>query len=169
MRIMMKLVLLVMSFAWGTLLGSRVQATSELENHDSAFSLLITAFAEVQTSLIENDYQAQQQAAASIQDYQTRQDVVKLARQERELRLRKLNRQLAELSAAYVHSRQSDAQKNGDHPPAKVDIQDAQKKLNRFVIVETATIQTNRDAEEKSGERTNEKPTPPTEEPLRMD
>ena len=150
MRIMMKLVLLVaVSLTWGRLFDLRAEATSESQIHDSAFSLLITAFAEVQTSLIENDYQAQQQAAASIQDYQARQDVVKLARQERELRLRKLNRQLAELSAAYVHLRQSDAQKNGDHPPAKVGIQDAEKKLNGFVIVGTATIQTNQDAGEE--------------------
>jgi len=150
MRITTKMVVLAaMSFAWGTPFYPQAQAASELQNHDSAFSLLIAAFAEVQTSLIENDYQARQQAAASIQDYQARQHVMNLARQERELRLRKLNRQLAELSAAYVHSRQSDAQKNGDHPPAKVDIQDAQKKLNRFVIIGTATIQTNQDTEEE--------------------
>jgi len=147
---MMRVVLTgVMSLMWGLALDLRAQPTSELQNHDSAFSLLITAFAEVQTSLIESDYHTRQQAALSIQDYQARQDVVKLARQERELRLRKLNRQLAELSAAYVHSRQSDAQKNGEHSAATVDIQDAQKKLNGFVIVETATIQTNQDAEEK--------------------
>lgn len=146
----MKMVLLAaIGLSWAMLVAPRAKAASELQNHDSAFSVLITAFAEVQTSLIENDYQTRQQAAASIQDYQTRQHVLKLTEQERELRLRKLNRQLAELSAAYVHSRQSDARKNGDHHPAKVDIQDAEKKLNGFVIVETATIQTNQDAEEE--------------------
>jgi hypothetical protein len=72
-----------------------------------------------------------------------------LSLQEHELRLRKLNRQLAELSAAYVHSREPDVQKTGDSSHAHIDIKDAEKKLNEFVIIDTLTIQTNQVTEEE--------------------
>src|SRR6266850_2413278 len=143
-RIVMNAILLGSLVGAMALFGTPVRAVTELQTRDSAFSLLIVAFGEVQTSLIESDYEARLRAASSIHDPATRSPVRELARQERELRLRKLNRQLAELSAAYVHSRQPvpDEESSGPVPPAKVDTAAAHQTRKSFVIVEAATIET---------------------------
>src|ERR1051326_735882 len=143
-RIVMNAILLGSLVGALALFSTTVRAASELQTHDSAFSLLIVAFGEVQTSLIDNDYGARVKAASSIHDSAARNHVLELARQERELRLRKLDRQLAELSAAYVRSRRPapGEQSSNPVPPTKVDASTAQEKLKSFVIVEAATLDT---------------------------
>src|SRR5271155_5229468 len=46
----------------------------ELQNHNSAFSLLIEAFREVQGRIIQNDYEARIKASNALDDLKTRRD-----------------------------------------------------------------------------------------------
>jgi hypothetical protein len=143
MKTALKILLTALSVGSAVFLGMPAKAAPELQNRDSAFSLLITAFGEVQSSLIENDYEARLQAAQSIADYPERRRVQELAGQERDLRLKKLNRKVAELSVAYVHSRQSgpDEEVSGPVPPTKLDISTAHEKLKQFVIIGAGEIE----------------------------
>jgi hypothetical protein len=142
MKMTLKILLIAMSVGLAVFLGTPVKAAPELQNRDSAFSLLITAFGEVQSSMIENDYEARLQAAQLIADYPERRRVQELASQERDLRLKNLNRKLAELSVAYVHARQSgpDEEASGPVPPTKLDMGTAHEKLKQFVIIGAGEI-----------------------------
>jgi hypothetical protein len=119
-----------------------VEAAFELENRDAAFSLLIEAFGDVQSSLIENDYQARLEAAESIANPSARRRACDLAKQERDLRLGKLKRELTEMAVAYHYSRQTDDPGTGVSVREKVDPAAAARSLRRFVLIGAATIQT---------------------------
>jgi hypothetical protein len=141
MKNTLKILLTALSVGSAVFFGTRTEAAPEMQNRDSAFSLLITAFGEVQSSLIENDYEARLQAAQSIADYPERRRVQKLAGQERDLRLKKLDRKLAELSAAYVQSRESgEEEASGPVPPTHIDTASAHEKLKHFVIIGAGEI-----------------------------
>src|ERR1043166_9964833 len=73
----------------------------ELHHQNSAVSLLIVAFRELQTQLIENDPNVRLAGAASIRNATDRQHVVTLAAEERSPRLAKLKGQLDNMVAAY--------------------------------------------------------------------
>jgi len=113
-------------------------AASQFENQDAAFSLLIEAFGEVQGSLIESDYQARLAAARSSGDPAVRRHAGDLARQERDLRLGKLKRQIAEMAIAYHYSRRTDESDAGARAREQVDPAAAARKLREFVIVGVA-------------------------------
>src|SRR5690349_21674944 len=50
----------------------------ELQNQDTAFSLLLEAFREIQGRIIQNDYEARIKAANALADLETRRRVVEL-------------------------------------------------------------------------------------------
>jgi hypothetical protein len=119
-----------------------VEAASELENRDAAFSLLIEAFGEVQGGFIENDYHNRLQAAGSLADPLSRRHAFELAQQEHDLRLGKLKRQLAEMAVAYHYSRQTDERDTAVSEPEKIDPAAAARSLRQFVLIGTGTTQT---------------------------
>jgi len=137
-KIIMKTILLslpmVISLA-ATIGCAPVKAASELANRDAAFSLLMEAFGEVQGALIEEDYQTRLQAAKSVADSLARGHVLDLAKQERDLRLGKLQRQLAEIAVAYHYSRQTDQRDGAVSEREKIDPTDDARTFLKFVFV----------------------------------
>lgn len=116
-----------------------VEAASELENHDAAFSLLIEAFGEVQGGFIENDYQTRVQATRSMADPVSRRHAVELAKEERDLRLGKLKRQLTEMAVAYQYSRHTGEGDSGLGQRERIDPATAARSLSRFILIGATT------------------------------
>lgn len=119
-----------------------VEAAPELENQDTAFSLLIEGYGEVQSAFIESDYQTRLEAAESVADPVARRHAYDLAKQEHDLRLGKLKRQLTEMAVAYHYSRQPDERDTGGSVREKIDPGAAARSLRRFVFIGAGTVQT---------------------------
>lgn len=108
---------------------------SELRNQDAAFSLLMEAYRQVQGYMIESDYETRLQAAESLSDLKERRRVLALARQERDLRLKKLFGQLDNLHTTYRHARQLDEREAGVEVPIQVDTVAAAHALKSYVFL----------------------------------
>jgi hypothetical protein len=118
---------------------------SELRNQDSAFSILIEAFRQVQGRIIQNDYEARIRAANALESLKTRRRVVELANQERELRVHKLYHQIGNLNQTYDNTRHDDERVANVDVPVHIDTVHAAKTLMDYVFIAPAT-------DEKSGE-----------------
>jgi hypothetical protein len=118
---------------------------SELRNQDSAFSLLIEAFRQVQGRIIQNDYEARIKAANALDDLKTRRRVVVLAKEERDLRVQKLYHEIGNLNLTYDRTRRNDERAAGVEVPVHVDTAHAAKTLMDYVFIAPA-------ANEESGE-----------------
>lgn len=129
-------------FVATTFLSLPVEAAPELQNQDRAFSLLIEGYGEVQSSLIESDYQARLGASESIANPVARRHACELAKQERHLRVAKLKRQLTEMAVAYHYSRQPDERDTGSNVRERIDPTTAARSLRNFVLVGVGTVQT---------------------------
>jgi hypothetical protein len=119
--------------------GSQTGSASELSKHNSAFALLLETYRQFQNNLIQIDYSNRLNAAASLTGIETRKEVITLATQERDLRLRKLAAQLAIFTAAYGHFPQDDEQVAGVAARNGVDTKAAARKLRNFVVFAPAT------------------------------
>ena len=113
----------------------RADAVTQLKMEDSVFALLIEAYHQRQTAVIEQDYQARLKAAEMIGDIEERIKVEKLARQERELRLQRLAAQSATFSSAYDVSHQNVEQTKGISVPSNVNTNIAAEQLRDFVTI----------------------------------
>ena len=113
-------------------------SVSEPHNHDSAFSILLETYRQFQNNLIQVDYKNRLLAADSLSDSGTRKKVVVFAKQERDLRLRKLAAQLAIFSVTYDHTRQSDEQEVGTTVKSEISTREAAKQLRDFVVIAPA-------------------------------
>ena len=113
-------------------------SVSEPHNHDSAFSILLETYRQFQNNLIQVDYKNRLLAAASLSDGGTRREVMVLARQERDLRLRKLAAQLAIFSVTYDHTLQGNEQAVGTTVKSEIDTREAMKQLRDFVVIAPA-------------------------------
>jgi hypothetical protein len=111
---------------------------SELRNQDSAFSLLIEAFRQVQGRIIQNDYEARLKAANALDDLKTRRHVVELVNQERELRLQKLYHQIGNLSLTYDNTRHDDERAANVEVPVHIDTAHAAKTLMDYAFIAPA-------------------------------
>jgi hypothetical protein len=123
----------------GLSLESQRMPASELQKHDSAFAILMETYRQFQNHLIQVDYSNRLNAAASLPEIETRKEVVALATQERDLRLRRLAAQVAVFIAAYGHTRQYDEQAVGPPVRNRADMRTAAEKLRDFVIFAPAT------------------------------
>jgi hypothetical protein len=108
---------------------------AELRNHDEAFSLLIECFRQMQTALVEADYESRLDAAQRLTDAKTHADVLILAQQERDLRLEKLAAQLHHMRSAYDYARLGDEREAGVKVASNVDTTAAAAKLNDYVAI----------------------------------
>jgi hypothetical protein len=117
--------------------AGRDMPDSEMRNHDFAFFLLLETYREFQNNLIQIDYQNRLSAAAALPDIATRKEVGALARQERDLRLKRLTAQLVVFSATCNHSRQSSRRGAGTFG-AGADVKAATKRLQSFVVIAPA-------------------------------
>ncbi|MDW8343391.1 MAG: hypothetical protein RMM51_02755 [Verrucomicrobiae bacterium] len=108
---------------------------AELRNHDDAFALLLECFRQLQTNLIEADFEARLDAAANLPEAVRRAQVIELAHTERELRFEKLQQQLVNLLETYRHARARDAREAGVDVPMRVDTVAAARKLENFVAI----------------------------------
>jgi len=111
---------------------------SELQNQDTAFSLLIEAFRDVQGRIIQNDYEARIKAANALPDLTTRCHVVELAKEERELRVGKLYHQIGNLHLTYGRTHCDDSQAIGVDVPMHIDTGHAAKTLMDYVFIAPA-------------------------------
>jgi hypothetical protein len=109
---------------------------AELRNQDTAFSLLIEAFRQIQGRIIQNDYEARIKAAHALSDLKTRRYVAELAKEERSLRVEKLYRQIGNLNLTYDHTRRDDQRALAvADVPVHLDTGHAAKTLMDFVFV----------------------------------
>jgi len=107
----------------------------ELQNQDAALSLLLEAFRQVQSSLIESDYDSEVRAASSLTEVEARRTVLFLADLERYLRSRKLGKQVGNLLTAYDYARKMDESGAGVTVPSMIDLRAAASKLKDFRLV----------------------------------
>jgi hypothetical protein len=117
----------------------KADPVSELRNDDSAFSLLIEAYRQLQNHLIQVDYDARLHAASHLTDIKVRQQVTALAKQERDLRIQKLYGQISNLSTTYDLHRQGEEREAGVESLSTVDTTAAAEKLRNFVVLTPAT------------------------------
>jgi hypothetical protein len=108
---------------------------SELQNQDAAFSIVIEAFRQIQGRIIQNDYEACITAANALSDAKTRRSIVELAKQERGLRVAKLNHQIGNLSLTYEHTRRDDAHVMAVDVPVPIDTGQAAKTLMDYDFI----------------------------------
>ena len=104
-----------------------------VRNHDAAFSLLIESFQQLQTAMIESDYQERLVMSEAVTDENARARVLKLAGQERDLRLAKLARQLQQMLASYDVARGDYQKQAGVVVPNSVNTDQAAAQLKQFV------------------------------------
>jgi hypothetical protein len=128
----------------------RADPVSELRNRDSAFSLLMEAFRQLQSQLIQTDYESRLRAAAQLDNLKTRRQVIVLAKQERDLRLKKLYGQLETLNTTYDYSREIDQREAHVIVPKNVDTVAAANKLKNFVVITPAAAGLPSSAREKT-------------------
>jgi hypothetical protein len=119
---------------------------SELRNQDSVFSILIEAFRQVQGRVIQTDYEARIKAANALADLKTRRQVIVLANQERDLRVKKLYHQIGNLCATYDTTRHDDEHVANVEVPVNIDTAHAAKTLMDYVFIAPAP-------DDKSGEK----------------
>ncbi len=113
-----------------------VDPIAELRNQDSAFSLLIEAFRQIQGRIIQNDYEARIKAANALRDLKTRRYVAELAKEERDLRMEKLYHQIGNLNLTYDHTRRDDERALAvADVPVHIDTGHAAKTLMDFVFI----------------------------------
>jgi hypothetical protein len=117
---------------------SSVEVAVELRNQDAALSLLLEAFRQIQSSVIQSDYDSRIRAAESLRDTDVRHSVVMLADIERYLRSRKLGQQVGNLLTAYEYARASDEREAGVTVPSAVDLKTAASKLKEFRVIQGA-------------------------------
>ncbi len=115
--------------------GSSPNPVLELQNQDAALSLLLEAFRQAQTSLIQADYDSRLLAANSLTEAGARRSVALLADLERDLRTEKLTRQLRNLLRAYECARRDDEHDAGLSVPSAVDLEAAATRLRDFRFV----------------------------------
>jgi hypothetical protein len=108
---------------------------SELKNQDAAFSIVIEAFRQIQGRIIQYDYEACITAANALSDLKTHRIVVELAKQERELRVAKLDHQIGNLTRAYDHTRRDNAHAVAVDIPVHIDTGQAAKTLMNYVFI----------------------------------
>ena len=111
------------------------RVVAELRSQDSAFALTIQAYREIQTFMIERDYEARLKAGASHNAPSIRQEVARLAALERNLRLQKLDANVANLRTTYDHARRLDEVDAGVTVPANSDTTAAAKQLHEMVFI----------------------------------
>ena len=75
---------------------------------------------------------------ADLSDLKTRRRVTVLAKQERDLRMKKLYGQLGNLATTYDYTRQRDEREAGVHVPNAIDTAAAAEKLKDFVVIAPA-------------------------------
>jgi hypothetical protein len=126
----------------------------ELRSQDAAFSLLIEAYRQFQSHQIESDFEVRLKAAnamgtergslviaSSLTGVQTlRSFVVMLAEKERDLRLERLQTQVANFRSTYGCARRVDEEELGVTVPASIDTRKAATKLRNFDIMAPGTL-----------------------------
>ena len=113
---------------------------AELRNQDSAFSLLIEAFRQIQGRIIQTDYEARIKAANALSDLKTRRYVCQLAKEERGLRVAKLYHQIGNLNLTYENTRRDDERTLAvADVPVHIDTGHAAKTLMDFVFIAPTT------------------------------
>lgn len=117
---------------------SSTDVTVELRNQDAALSLLLEAFRQIQSSVIQSDYDSRIRAADSLKEMQVRHTVAILADLERYLRNRKLGKQVRNLLTAYEYARTIDERQAGVTVPSAVDLEAAANKLKEFRYIQGA-------------------------------
>lgn len=106
---------------------------SELRNQDSAFSLLIESYRQMQSFMIEADYEKRLKAAARVQDPKEQAHIIALIEHEHDLRLAKLRDMVAGFIATYDNSRQPNDKVTSASAPSAVDTKTANAKLHTLV------------------------------------
>lgn len=126
----------------------------ELRSQDAAFSLLVETFRQHQSYRIDTEYRERLRAATEAGREKAgfffesdteglrmlRQFIYGMAKQEAQLRMAKLETQVANLQAAYSCVRKIDEDYIGEKVAKNLDSRVAQEKLRDFVILSPGTI-----------------------------
>jgi hypothetical protein len=126
----------------------------ELQSQDAAFSLLLETYRQFQSYQIETDYQNRLHAAdrmngkdgslvirTSSQGLQTlRSFVGVLAKEERDLRMQKLQTEVVNFHGAYGCARKVDEGEAGGAVASRVNLRTAANKLRNFVLLSSGPL-----------------------------
>lgn len=112
----------------------QTERVAEVRNHDAAFALLIESFQQLQTAMIESDYQERIFAADQLSEESTRRRVLDWAKQERALRLAKLDHQVRQMATSYQWARHDHEREAGRGVTYDVDREITSERLNDLVV-----------------------------------
>lgn len=126
----------------------------ELRAQDGAFSLLVEAYREFQSFQIETDYQTRVRLATSMSEERgslviasssrgaqtLRQFVIRLAKQERDLRFEKLQTEVVNFHSAYSCARKVDEDYVGQKIPSTVNERAAAATLKDYCLVTPGSL-----------------------------
>jgi hypothetical protein len=111
-----------------------------MRSQDSAFALLMEVYRQFQGNLIESDYEDRLRAAESLTDLKVKRQVIVLARQERDLRLRKMTGQMVNLDITYEHARQLDLRESGLVIPRYINPEQTQAKIRELTVLSPSVV-----------------------------
>jgi hypothetical protein len=112
--------------------GSLGDPVVELHGQDTAVSLLLECYRQIQASLIQTDYDSRLGAASRLTDTRARGAIAVLADMERYLRQQKLGKQIQRLLMTYTYARKMDEREAGVTVSSAVDLDAAAKTIKDF-------------------------------------
>ncbi len=105
------------------------EAAEQMRKDDAMFELLIESYLQLETGLIEAEYQHQLQVADAITDFEKRHRLMKLSRKTRDLRLARLAEKIGQMIQGYELARVHGTGGTGAVVPIKSDRAAAQARL----------------------------------------
>jgi hypothetical protein len=108
-------------------------AVAELRGNDHAFALMIESYRQIQELMIEGDYNKRVELANAIANPKERDRISKMALDERNMRLTKLEQTLQGFHTAYSSSRKDDERKTGEKIAVTASSESAASQLKTFV------------------------------------
>lgn len=111
----------------------KAAAVTELRGKDHAFALMIETYRQIQELMIEGDYNKHLELAQRVANPTERARLTRLALDERNARLTKLEQTLQDLQTAYASSRKDDERKTGQTIAATASADNVAPQLKSFV------------------------------------
>jgi hypothetical protein len=114
--------------------ATRTNAVAQLRSQDNAFALMMEAYRQIQSLMIEADYDKQVKLAQAIPNPADRDRVLKLIQQDYDDRLAKLEETLKNFGGAYDTTRQELQVQAGQQLVSQTSPEEAHQQLRRFRV-----------------------------------
>jgi hypothetical protein len=106
---------------------------AEVRSSDNAFSLMIESYRQIQTMMIDSDYDRRVAIVNTIKDPQEHDRILSIANQEHAQRMKKLQDTLATFNTAYGDTRKESERKAGGAIASVATAESADEQLHHFV------------------------------------